>query len=322
MYDNRGADIRVFVANPADFVINTSMRPFLLCLLCLLMVCDGVFAYESDQYLNRTEDVSDSLGAMDAEVNAAIDRILAGRNPPVTQRRFARAVYYEIGGWYWADKIERWAARSPSVERYSQTRRRSIYRGMPVWATRVTFFFGVGRTFRVNNVMVGSDKLGHFFSQGYKYFRRELKDMPRERLLARGAFAERWLFGQLTTGIFSNADLVANDEGWRFYQSLFRDDPATGRQSILVMRGGRYVRQRPFTWADHINPYWDEALNPSFNVEALNRRLRQSIRKLCPEYHANPRHYTLDNDSELWEKYKDLGLKDNRRNRFDVICKV
>ena len=286
------------------------------------MVCDGVLAYESDQYLNRTEAVSDSLEAMDAQVNAAIDRILAEGHPPVTQRGFARAVYYEIGGWYWADKVERWAARSSSVGRYSQTRRRSIYMNMPVWATRVTFFFGVGRTFRVNNIMVGSDKLGHFFSQGYKYFRRELEGMPRERLLARGAFAERWLFGQLTTGVFSNADLVANYEGWRFYQSLFRDDPATGRKSILVMRGGHYVRQRPFTWVDHINPYWDEALNPSFNVEALNQRLRQSIRKLCPEYHANPRYYTLENDSELWEKYKGLGLKDNRRNRFDLICKV
>ena len=53
---------------------------------------------------------------------------------------------------------------------------------------------------------------------------RELRGEPPERLLQKGWFAERWIFGELTTGVFSNADLVANYEGWRFYQSLFKDN--------------------------------------------------------------------------------------------------
>ncbi|MGI9322044.1 MAG: hypothetical protein ACR2PJ_00540, partial [Pseudomonadales bacterium] len=252
--------------------------------------------------------------------NKALEEILSKRSPPRTKREVIVAIYFKIGGWHWADKIERWAAKSPLVARYPQTRYSSIYRGMPIWATRVTYVFGVGRTFRINNVMVGSDKLGHFVSQGFKYMRRELRGMSDERIIKRGRYAERWIFGQFTTGIFSNADLVANYEGYRFYQSLFQDDLTEGKPAILKWEDGRYQMQRRFTFADHINNYWDEALNPSYSVPAVDKRLRQAIKKLCPEYLANPSFYTINDDAELWARYSRLGLKDARQNQFQVVC--
>ena len=182
---------------------------------------------------------------MDEAVNRAIQDILQRKNAPDTKRHFAKAIYFEIGGLYWADKIECWAAKSPDVEKYQQTRRESIYKGMPIWATRVNFVFGVGRSFRVNGVMVGSDKFGHFVSQGYKYYLRELRGETRKQLLAKGWFAERWIFGELTTGLFSNADLVANYEGWRFYQSLFEDNVTDTKKAILLLDGDDYIQQRP-----------------------------------------------------------------------------
>lgn len=286
--------------------------------LFLLVTAVEASAYESDQYTNRLQPVADSLVVMDKAVNDAIEKIL--RSSPNSQGAVAKAIYHEIGGLYWADKIERWAAKSPEVEKYDHTRYESIYRGMPFWATRVNFVFGIGLSFRINDVMVGSDKLGHFFSQGYKYFRRELRDEPRERILAKGRFAERWIWGLLTTGVYSNADLVANYEGWQFYQSLFNDDVVPGKKSILVLQQGKYVQQRAFTWADHINDYWDEALNPSYNVESLNKRLRQSIMALCPVYFSSPEHFEVKDDELLWARYNDIGLRDNRRNRFDIMC--
>jgi hypothetical protein len=292
----------------------------LLCSVASLLYSPESFAYESDQYRNRTQQVADSLTVMDKQVNNAIARILSRKRPPKTQQKFAAAIFHEIGGYYWADKIERWAAKSPEVEKYDQTRHKSIYRDMPIWATRVNFVFGVGRSFKVNNVMVGSDKFGHFVSIGRKYFRRELRGWSRERILAQGVFAESWLWGYFTTGVFSNADIVSNYEGWRFYQSLFRDDVIDGKSAILGKNSEGYFQQRPFTWADHINPYWDEALNPSYNVKSLNKRLRQSIEKMCPEYHANPEYYTVSNDAALWARYGNIGLKDNRSNQFQVIC--
>ena len=286
----------------------------------LLVFSSGASAYESDQYTNRTQDISDSLDLLDGAVNKAFQDILARKNAPRTKSTIAKAIYFEIGGLYWADKIERWAAKSPEVEKYDQTRRDSVYKGMPFWATRVNFIFGVGRSFRVNGVMVGSDKFGHFVSQGYKYYRRELRGEPREKLLRKGWFAERWIYGELTTGVFSNADLVANYEGWRFYQSLFEDNVVEGKTAILMLDGDSYAQQRPFSFADHINDYWDEALNPSYAVPALNKRLRKAIKALCPEYHDSPDFYTSSDDTLLWARYENLGLKDSRQNQFVAIC--
>lgn len=286
----------------------------------LLFVPLLVFGYESDQYTQRTQEVSDSLRVMDRAVNDSIASILARKKPPTTQAAMARAIYYDIGGHYWADKIERWAAKSAEVEKYHQSRYQSIYRSMPIWATRVNFLFGIGRSFRVNDVMVGSDKFGHFVSQGYKYYKRDIRGLTDEELLARGWFAERWLFGQLTTGVFSNADLVANYEGWRFFQSLFNDEVISDKPAILMFKAGKIVQQREFTWADHINDYWDEALNPSFMVPSLNKRLRKKIAALCPDYEKNRSAYSTQGDAELWGRYKFLGLKDNRANHFTAIC--
>lgn len=290
-----------------------------LLFLPFLTLSVSVSGYESDQYMNREELVTDSLEVMDGQVNLAITS-LSKAGTYRTERAFARAIYYELGGWYWADKIERWAGKSPLVDKYSQTRHKSVYRSMPIWATRVNFIFGVGRSFRVNGVMVGSDKFGHFFSQGFKYFKRELRGDSTESLLGQGVFAERWLFGQLTTGVFSNADLVANFEGWRFYQSLFRDDVIPGKPAILQKQGDRYVQQRAFTWADHINDYWDEALNPSFNVKSLDWRLRDAIAAMCDEYEANPGLYTPRDDAVLWQRYSFIGLRDARVNQFSSVC--
>ena len=279
-----------------------------------------VRAYESDQYMNRTQIVVDSLEVMDKQVNQAIDVVLSRKRPPLTRKAIARGIWGEIGGVYWADKIERWAAKSRLVDKFDQTRHKSIYRNMPIWATRVNFVFGVGRSFKLNGVMVGSDKFGHFFSQGYKYYRRELRGESEEKLLAKGAFAERWLFGQLTTGVYSNADLVANYEGWLFYRSLFVDNVAGGKPAILMWQENKYVKQRPFTWVDHVNAYWDEAMNPSFNVKSLNKRLRDSILSLCPEANRSPEHYLVNDDEVLWQRYQHIGLKDNRENQFEAIC--
>ncbi len=294
--------------------------PFLIPVLILFSA--AALGYETDQYTNRTQPVTDSLEVMDQQVNDALDRIIAGNHQPASDQAFSRAVYKEVGGLYWADKIERWAARASEVDKYQQTRFDSIYRGMPIWATRVNFIFGIGRSFRVNDVMVGSDKFGHFFSQGYKYIRREFRGESEETILGKGRFAERWIFGQFTTGTYSNADLVANFEGWRFYQSLFRGDVIPGKPAILTKVNGGYARQRDFTWSDHINDYWDEALNPSYLVKSLNWRLRERIAELCPEYEAAPEFYVSVQDEALWQRYVHLGLKDNRENQFSAICKT
>ncbi|MBD3648323.1 MAG: hypothetical protein HUJ31_12925 [Pseudomonadales bacterium] len=289
----------------------------------LFLVAPLVAAYESDQYSNRLVPVDDSLEVLDKRVNDALEEIAREWDEPDDEDRdlrFAKAVYRELGGLHWADKIERWASKTPLVDKYPKVRYSSVYQGLPIWGRRINFLFGVCVSFRLNDVIMGSDKLGHFFSQGLKYYKRKERGWSMERVADFGATAERFMWGQLTTGIFANADLVANYEGMRFYQSLFQDGVIEGKGPIMEWRDGKPHQLRPFTWADHVNDYWDEALNPSHVVDSLYPGLRERIRDMCPQYEKQPSAFIAENDAALWDRYEHIGLKDMRENKFKNIC--
>ena len=290
-------------------------------LACALLAGTGAAAgYETDQYSNRLQPIADARPALDAEVARALAEIAAAWRGPEDRWRFARRVYWRLGGLYWVDHIERWAEKSPAVERLPQVRHRSVFAAAPVYASRVNWFFGVGATFRLAGSLVGSDKLGHFFSQGIKYYGSHLLGRDERRVLGRGRFNERWLFGQLTTSVYSNADLVANYEGYRFYRSLFEADIVPGKGAIVAFRAGRAEILRPFTWADHVNDYWDEAAYPSHLSPGLERYLLRTRPALCPEYERDPAAFLPRRAAELDARYGELGLTPAPELRMDRIC--
>jgi hypothetical protein len=138
--------------------------------------------------------------------------------------------------------------------------------------------------------------------------------------MARGRFAERWLFGQLTTGVYSNADLVANYEGYRFYRSLFEADAVAGKGPLLEWVEGKPVQVRDFDWADHANDFWDEALNPSWFSAGLGRWMRRTLPAMCSEYLLRPDEYVPRDEERLRRRYEGLGLKEALRYRLDRVC--
>lgn len=168
--------------------------------------------------------------------------------------------------------------------------------------------------------MIGTDKFGHFFSQGLKYYKRHKRGWSDERVFARGAYAERWIFGKLTTGVYANADLVANYEGMRFYASLFEPGVIPGKAAIVRWSESGPVISRPFTWTDHVTDYWDEALNPGPMVPALEKRLRKRMLELCHAARAEPAAYSSSEDDALWNRYEQIGLRDARHMQFTAVC--
>jgi len=293
------------------------MRAMLLLLLCCTSTLQ---AYESDTYHYRLTKVADASRLLDAHVNEGLRQVVENWSGGEDHTGLARAIYWKFGGIHWVDHVEAWSMDNPDIQHYPQSRYQSIYRGMPVWATRVNFLFGIGKTLNVAGVMMGSDKFGHFFSQGNKYFRRQHKGFDHSAIVAKGVFAERWIFGQLTTGVYSNADLVANYEGWLFYRSLFEEDVIAGKPAIISWRSGKPYLQREFAWADHVNDYWDEALNPSYVVNAIAVRLKPRIEALCPEYDEEPTRFRARSEDELLLRYEHAGLKPMPAHQFSVIC--
>jgi len=279
-------------------------------------------AYETDQLTNRATPIADSTEVLNREVNAALERIVAEWRNGHDEWAFVDAIYHEIGGLHWVDRLERFAMKSPDVEKMPTGRYDSMFSDHPFWATRVTALFGTGKTIRVNEQLIGSDKLGHFISQGRKYYRRYLRFASEEKAAEHSAFTERAIFGQLSNGVYSNADLVANYEGHRFYRSLFEDDIIPGKPAILRWDDERWVMQREFDWADHVNEYWDEALNVNHYDAALYKYMHAEFVAMCPEYWERPELYMIVNEDALKERYAHLGLIDASELRLDSLCPV
>ncbi len=296
------------------------LLPIVLILSLLMGPVPLSRAYESDQYSNRLEPISDSIDVLDLAVNEAISRIAADWDGPEDRRRFATEVWRELGGVFWVDRIERLAMTSPEIERLPQTRWDSIYSDAPFVASPIIFLFGVARTIKLAGSLTGTDKLGHFFSQGLKYYRSHLDGWSEDRIANRGRFNERWLFGRLTTSVYSNADLVANWEGYLFYRSLFEDGIIPGKSRIVQFSDGRAEVVRTFTWADHVNDFWDEALNPSYWNPMLERAMHSRLEAYCSVYLQDPLAWVSPCADELGERYALLGLRYAPENRLDQVC--
>ena len=277
-------------------------------------------AYETDQFNNRLQEIADSTAVMNHQVNRAIGAAIVEWSGPRNDMKVVNRIYKKIGGKHWVDKLERWAMNSGDVERLDTPRRDSIYSGHPIWATRVAAIFGVGSSLKVNEVLIGTDKVGHFLSQGRKFYVRMIRYKDESEAAKQSAFTERALFGQMTTGSYSNADLVANYEGYRFYRSLFEDDIIEGKPAILVWDDGRWYMQRPFDWADHVNDYWDEALNINHYDDLLYPHMKARFLTFCEDYDSAPHLWVVRDEEGLKNRYHHLQLRDTSDLRLDRLC--
>ncbi len=134
----------------------------------------------------------------------------------------------------------------------------------------------------INGHFIGLDKMGHFFAQGWQYF--ELTDYAKDNIghaLEWGKEQEAGKFGYSTTGIFSFADLVANFNGWRFWNKVLlkENDPLKGAtanffnrpyvtceiQIIASLKNRKIVKawesNSRFDLADYLDGAWDEGNN-------------------------------------------------------------
>jgi hypothetical protein len=294
---------------------------FSLALLLMIMAPLPGGAYETDQFSNRLQPIEDSTAIMNQRVTLAIADTITPWRGPRDEMKVVNGIYKRIGGPHWVDKLERYAMDSEDIQRLDTPSHDSIYKGHPLWATRVAAFFGVGGTLKINQTLIGTDKIGHFLSQGRKFYRRMLRMQNESKAAEQSAFTERALFGQMTTGSYSNADLVANYEGYRFYRSLFEDNIVQGKRAILEWEDDHWKMQRPFDWADHVNDYWDEALNINHYDQLLYPHMKARFMKYCDDYRLAPDLYEVhDDEDELKQRYKDLQLRDTSELRLGNLC--
>ena len=269
-----------------------------------------VIGGETDPYTNREVDLEDSLEILDARVNDALDRIASNWSRGCNERAFIFAVYRDLGGRHWVDKIERWAMFASEIDRLPHNRGNSVFADAPILFSTGARLGNFSRTIKLNDVYISTDKLGHFFSQGRKFYTRYERLGSVTKAAQLTARWEGLIWGNVLSGIFSNADLVANYEGFLFYRSLFNDDEIIGRVAIFRCNDGVLVKHRRFTWADHVNSYWDEMLNPSNFRQALVPAIERRMLRLCADFEQRPSRYQIENPEELSARYRTLALRE------------
>jgi hypothetical protein len=183
---------------------------------------------------------------------------------------------------------------------------------------------------------VGTDKVGHFFQQGYEYY--ETYETARRRgksetdavhdACLKGIAQEEGIYGLFIIDVYSNADLAANMSGLMFYRNLtktVRLPDGTTLPPMLVLRDGRWeigaaagdAHIRPF-----ISDHWDEAMNPCFYAPLLRKIVEDNVKDIGARWVAF-HHTTREREMKrLAEMQKWHGIDYGRCDAKNVVTIV
>jgi hypothetical protein len=201
----------------------------------------------------------------------------------------ARAAYDELGAGIPPFSImETWMQKNPFQDqpaRYKVVFWKSIFFAWPL--DHIT----LSPTVNLYGSEFGIDKIGHIFQQGYTYYEiynRALAegatpDEARRKAVEWGQKTEATIYGFLSSGVYSNADLAANYAGMKFYQGLAQDrNSRIKTPPILVLKNGLWafnaeVRMREVLLRPLISDHLNEALNPSIFNKLLHWYVQRRV---------------------------------------------
>jgi hypothetical protein len=153
--------------------------------------------------------------------------------------------------------------------------------------------FDLAPTVNLYGHYIGTDKVGHFFQQGYEYYKvyRDAReggsdaDGAVRAAVKKGVSQEAGIYGIFIIDTYSNADLASNLAGLMWYRSLTRPVKLgdTTIPAMLIYRNGRWDlnartgdrRLRPF-----VTDHWDEAINPSYYVGMLRHIVEGNVKEM------------------------------------------
>jgi hypothetical protein len=242
--------------------------------------------------------VSDATEHLDVEVNRRIEKAIhvANRRGRCSKKRLFSALGDKLragpGGLFMVSPMENFANWSRDVPKDSVARSESIYSRVRVYESLPITLYPLGKVIRVNEHIIAGDKFSHFFNVGWTYYKIHYVDQePIEVALQYGDTTERMIWGLLTTGVYSWADLSANFDGMRFWASVLGEPDVIGRymEALVRCERGDWVQNRKFTWKNWVSAAWDEGINcntysPRFadKIEKVNaERLGEGLR-VCP----------------------------------------
>ena len=260
---------------------------FLLLAPVVVVVVTPARAAESDPYWAWRAPPKDATQVLDRTLNRKFAIGLAQLNKASTTTMTCRAAVHPLIGplrvtsdHFFRSEMRRWPMdRSPrSFDDRADFDAHSIYRDAPLLP--FGSFVPLDPSLLVDDVVIGPDKIGHFFTNGLRAWETALDDADGYAAAMRyGVDEENGWLGKGIDGVFSYGDLNAAAAGVRFYAQLCDEN------APVLVRGddGRWSLTRLFALADWVDPCWDESFNPSAFTDAEDAAVRAGIaREVCP----------------------------------------
>jgi len=266
-------------------------------------------AAETDNFSTRMlilNDSGDALNFLFNDMFNDVERELS-RKGSCSSDQLYKLVWKFLGRDY-VGMVERNINSETSLfDRYPIRDKESIYRGLTFVKVPTTV---LAPTIRIENLFIGSDKFGHFVTEGHVYFKRfVLEKRSLIDTLSYGVETEGGIYGLKSSGVYTFADLVANFHGLRFWMHLLgtEKDILTDKKvpGMFECRDDRWVRTRSFDWKNYLDEAWDEGVNCSaFASQRIATRVYENIQELNKNWEMK-----LDCPNNISKTRKNLLIK-------------
>lgn len=310
---------------------STNMKKkFILLIFISVFALQNCFAAEIDSITPRKLKLDNSTGYINEIINQRIEEGIREANAhqnyieeiedfeDIEEEAFCdeEALYTELRKAIFQSFTASWGLKGHDLDEqlrgllarqsYSLLLNDSIYRDIDYIEGFSLNLKELSDVVNISGHLVGLDKIGHFFAQGWQYFDLTSYD---EKTIAEaiewGRQKEAGMFGYTTTGIFSYADLVANLNGWRFWNKVLlkQDDPLKGSianffnrpyvtcdiQILDSIRNRQIIRaweyNTRFDLSEYIDGAWDEANNcNSYADPIIEEKVTSRIKNVDPDF--------------------------------------
>jgi hypothetical protein len=265
---------------------------FVIVYLCLQSLG---FALETDQFISGDVELKDASDVMNQYFFESMNKALVWANKNDALNLSCQDVSIKVmalaTGKFTLSQASTYASATPLIERYPEDsvsergyKNQSFYEH--AWLPLQVV--DLARTISINNIHVGTDKLGHFSHMGLRYLKAYLKlvkkgisrDEAIRQTIVNGFSSEYGFLGYSIDGVLSYSDLEANYQGFMFALDMCR-----GNNPYLLFKNNLWQENpdHKFDIRDYFTPKMDESYNISYWRKPLYKLVKA---KLVAEYCA------------------------------------
>lgn len=257
-----------------------------------------LWATEIDNFSPYTKKIQDSMETLNQITIKRLEKAVKEANRRgrgrCQEKKLYSAIWKQLGGDLWG-RLENLIVEDPIFDKHTICRRNSIYKDFTLRESFPMFLVKLGATIRMGDNIVGADKFGHFFAEGFAYFKKAyLFKQGVGAGIRYGERTEKGFYGLQTTGVYSYSDLSANYNGMHFWKRLLGRDygPVEGaeyegpqKEPYVQCVQGKWALKAKFDWKDYVDPAWDETINCSkYRTNAMARKVEKRVAKVEEKY--------------------------------------